>query len=279
MIGFCLGKMARGWFLLLALFVFQLAAPVFAEEFPLRGKYSDVPTISTDELAKIFTTSIVVDVRSFLEFDVIHMVGAKHIPLARLSIATLEKVRTLNGDKLMVFYCNGITCSKSYKATRKAMDLGFNNVRAYDAGIETWAKTVPDNTIILGIKQNPNRIKVQLIPKEEFLAVSIPPEEFIKKISTGNYFVVDVREDDQRKDAPIEVSGIESIPLTQFLFKLALGGKIPIKNILILDNVGKQTRWLQYHLKKHGLKDYFFLKGGVKKWQEDGFDLRGKKSH
>lgn len=263
----------------IGLLVFLLIGEsTYALEFPLREKYSDVPTIETASLKKTYDDSIIVDVRSVLEFDVIHMDGAKHIPLAELSKTNLNSLRKIYGDKPIVFYCNGITCSKSYKATRKVMKLGVKNVFSYDAGIENWAKAVPDKTYILGRKQNERTINVTLIPKNKFQAVSVSPKEFIQKSKTGLYHVIDIREDKQRKAAPIELRQTQQMPLAELLMNLEMGGDFPTKNILVLDNVGKQVRWLQYYLNKYRIKNYFFLKGGVRKWQEDGYNSQGEKS-
>ncbi len=41
-------------------------------------------------------------------------------------------------------------------------------------------------------------------------------------------------------------------------------GAVPKEKVLVLDNVGKQVRWLQYYLEKEGVSNYSFLKGGVR---------------
>ncbi len=52
--------------------------------------------------------------------------------------------------------------------------------------------------------------------------------------------------------------------------KLAKNLKVPPfrksiegKTLYIFDAVGKQVKWLQYHLEKEGVSDYYFLKKGV----------------
>ena len=36
--------------------------------------------------------------------------------------------------------------------------------------------------------------------------------------------------------------------------------------LLVYDESGKQVRWLQYHLDEKGIKNYNFMKGGVKQY-------------
>ena len=50
--------------------------------------------------------------------------------------------QTLPKDKnaKIVFYCNGIHCWKSYKATKKAMELGYKNSYWYREGLPFWKK-------------------------------------------------------------------------------------------------------------------------------------------
>ena len=55
-----------------------------ADEFPSRKKYPSVTPISTQDLYNSYKAgdTVVVDVRSKLEYDVIHINGASHIPLS-----------------------------------------------------------------------------------------------------------------------------------------------------------------------------------------------------
>ena len=159
--------------------------------------------------------------------------------------------------------------------------LSLNSLRvaceSLASGSENWARAVPERTLILGKKQNKDIIGAYLISKDQFRAVLLTPEEFTKKSKSRKFLVVDVREAEQREQAPIELQGIQQIPLGDFILKLEKQGELPRGNMLILDNVGKQVRWLQYFLEEYGIKNYFFLKGGVKQWKEDGLNPQGKR--
>jgi len=52
-----------------------------ADDFPLRPKYPDVKVMSTEALNADYDNTIIVDVRSTMEFDVAHVAKAVHVPV------------------------------------------------------------------------------------------------------------------------------------------------------------------------------------------------------
>ena len=77
------------------------------------------------------------------------------------------------------------------------------------------------------------------------------------------YRVYDIREKSDRIAHPMTFSNDVRLTLDGFVAALRKG-EIPKSKLLLYDNVGKQVVWLQYYLEKHGIKDYAFLKGGVR---------------
>ncbi len=230
-----------------------------ADDFPYRKDYPEVKVIETEELLNQYDDVIIVDVRSKFEFDVVHIEKAKHVPVASKSFEKdLEGVRSKDGAKKLVFYCNGHTCKKSYKSTKKAMGAGFDNVYAYDAGIFDWITANPDKGVLLG-KSPVDTSKI--IPKSDLKAKMLTLAEFKSKGEGSGAIVIDVREPFQRKQTP-EIKGIKNIPLDRLLGLLEKG-TFKNKELYIFDAVGKQVRWLQYHLEEKGYKNYNFLSGGV----------------
>jgi rhodanese-related sulfurtransferase len=61
------------------------------------------------------------------------------------------------------------------------------------------------------------------------------------------------------------------------LIEMVKGKRISSSNILVVDNVGKQVRWLQYYLERSGMTNYYFLDGGAKRWVEEGYSATGRK--
>lgn len=248
---------------LVALVVVFVLFPVsfsFAEEgFPLRSKFPKLKYISTDALNKEYSQAVIVDVRSDLEYDVIHINKAIHVPMAQSSfIKDLEKARAKDDDKPMVFYCNGHTCAKAYEAAEQAMQASFKNTFTYDAGIHDWVKAHPEKTTLMGITPAP---KNKLISSDSLAKRKLTLAEFKKRAESPKAVVVDIREPIQRKVIP-QFAKIRNIPSDRLL-SLLQQGEFKNNELLIFDAVGKQVEWLQYYLEKYGYKNYSFLKDGV----------------
>ena len=243
------------------------ATSVSAEDFPLRVKYPGVTPISTADLVAGYGSTIIVDVRSTMEFEVAHISKAKHISVSKKSfLADLEKVREKGGTEVIAFYCNGTTCAKSYKAADAAGKAGFKNVATYDAGIFAWITENPDKGTLLGKSPaDPSK----LISKTDLKSRMLAYEDFKAKAESGNTVVVDVRDPLQRakaSDLPqnkaIKLKGVREIPMDR-LVKLIEKKKFQDNTLLILDAVGKQVRWLQYYLEDKGYTNYYFMENGV----------------
>ncbi len=249
---------------LLSLFVVCFAllvglAAAAEEGFPLREKFPKVKYLTTEAMFKEYQRVIIVDVRSKIEYDVIHINKAVHLPMATaMFVKDLEKLRPKNGSFPIAFYCNGHTCAKSYEAAEQAMDAGFTNTFAYDAGIYDWVKAHPDKGMLMG--ETPVRTD-KLISKEMLAKKKIAYEEFKTKSQNPAAVVVDIREPVQREKVP-PLPALRNIPSDRFA-ELVKMGEFKGKELLILDAVGKQVDWIQYYLEQYGYTNYFFLDKGV----------------
>ncbi len=240
-----------------------------SDEYPNRALYPDVRIITTDELRKRLDTSIIVDVRSRYEFDTLHIKGARNVPLH--SPRFVEQIRQLSAehpDKRIVFYCNGKTCRKSYKAARRAQKYDVKNVFAYDAGIFDWARAHPEQAVLLGKSPVPAD---RLISRETFKAHLLEPEAFLEKAHQPGAIVIDIRDIRQREGISLLPPGQEQRePLdNEALRKHVELARKEGRPLLIYDAVGKQVRWLQYFLEQEGVKDYWFMRGGIKAYLDD----------
>ena len=248
-------------------FVMFLVNSAIGAEFPLREKYQDVIPVTLEDLNAKYDSTIIIDVRSKEEFDVVHIKKAQHVQVTKGSfIADLEKVRGKDDAVDIAFYCNGHTCAKSYKAAEKANSAGFKNIYCFDAGIFEWASTYPEKSTLLGKSPvDPGK----LISKDVLNAKKLAWAEFAAKATEANTLVVDIRDPFQRaKDASLDqnktvnLKGVRNIPLER-LTKLLAKGEFKNKQLLIFDAVGKQVRWLQYYLEEGGYSNYAFLTKGV----------------
>ncbi|PCJ18064.1 MAG: sulfurtransferase [Candidatus Cloacimonadota bacterium] len=247
-------------FLVLAPIIYSLS---YSNDFPLRKKYSDLTPISTKQLIKDYDKSVIVDVRSEFEYKVVHIQKAINLPLSKRSFYSKMKKKMLKNPNVpFVFYCNGITCSKSYKATQKLHDKGHKNIFVYDAGVFAWVKKNPKKSFLLG--DSPVDTS-KLIAKKDFQSKMLAFNDFDKGASLKESLLIDIRDKFQIKFIPKFKfkNKIKTITLTKLQKVLKSGYLKKEKTLYIYDAVGKQVRWLQYYLEKYAYKNYFFLKGGV----------------
>jgi len=230
------------------------------ERFPLRQQYGSVVTISLQKFSQVFDDVIIVDVRSQLEFQTLHILNATNIPIANMGFMPKLRVLRKNDQRPIIFYCNGTTCKKSYEANIIANKNGINNVLTFDLGVLGWVQEFPEKSVLL--KQSPVDLN-KLISQEKFNQHLLSPNDFIKKISADS-LVFDVRDRFQR-DVTILDEVTLSLPLDNFQNMLKLIEKKDTP-IFIYDAVGKQIRWLQYFLEAEGIKKYYFLDGGIRQY-------------
>ena len=255
-----------------------LVSTTIAEElsqFPLRSKYFYLQPMETGELAEMLDNAVVVDSRNRLEFEVVHIRGAHHVDVGNMTSDGLLALRSRQDARPLVFYCNGITCSKSYKAAEKAQQWGFGNVRVYDSGIFHWASKRPTDTMFFGKPLNA-ATKKRLLDNADFDAANISPSEFAQRLRTGDFVVIDLREEHERDERLMKLPNTRILSMEELVAELRKPqGSLPHKNLLIFDNVGKEVRWIQYYLEELGITDYFFMNGGVRQWYNDGFSPDG----
>jgi rhodanese-related sulfurtransferase len=106
-----------------------------AEETPL--PFIATPKLAADTAGPASTWSFtLIDARTRVEYAEGHIEGAQSCPASevanRLPLMVPDRARRL------VFYCNGPKCTKSQKAARAALALGYRNVLEYNDGLPAW---------------------------------------------------------------------------------------------------------------------------------------------
>lgn len=247
-------------------FIMFFISSVFAKadaEFPHRKLYPAVPYIELADFYKKHKTVIIVDVRSAYEYQTLRIKGAINIPLSSAEfISDMKQLRSSNPDTMIVVYCNGKTCKKSYKAVQKCRNHKIKNVVAYDAGIMDWGKAYPSESVLLG--ESPINPK-DLISKATFKKRLVEPKAFEAMMNNKNVIVVDVRDRFQREGISLfpgidrRASLDDQASLDQHINQAKKENKV----LLIYDASGKQVRWLMYYLQRKNVKNYHFMKGGA----------------
>jgi rhodanese-related sulfurtransferase len=234
--------------------------------YPGRITYPSVMVLETEQLNAQFDDVIIVDVRSNYEYDTLHINNAVNIPLNDAGF-TREVEALQAGSRPIVFYCNGHSCYKSYKACTQASNAGINNVYAYDSGVFDWARAYPDRATLLG--KTPVSTS-RLISKADLGKKLLTPGEFSARIS-NKAVILDIRDAKQRGLVELFPYRQQNISLddTKKLDRFLNGIKSSGKTLLVYDEAGKQVRWFQYYLVEKGISDYYFMNGGVKQFFKD----------
>lgn len=249
------------WLVILPLVLVFSTVLKAAEDFPVRALYPKVKTIELEDLNKRYDDVVIFDVRSSYEYETLHIKGARHLALNDQDfIPKLLQLRK-EEQKPFVFYCNGHTCKKSYKATNNAMLGHVDNVYAFDAGIFDWTKAHPEKAVLLGKSPvDPRR----LLSKEKLAVHTLSPEAFGERVGDDT-IVLDIRDRLQRNAIKLFPMRQHSVPLDNQELKVYVDqAKRSGKTLLVYDAVGKQVRWLQYYLESEHVPKYYFMKGGAK---------------
>lgn len=247
-----------------------------SDEFPGRKEFPNVKIYSKEHLNSNFDQVLIVDTRSNYEFETIHINTSINIPVSSLDFAKQVKEIRKQSDKPIVFYCNGRTCFKSYKATNAAIKNNIKNVFAYDAGMFEWAKTYPDKSTLLGNSPiNPDDLLNKTVLKSHMLA----PKKFSEMAyEMGNAArIVDIRDVTQRANGIGYFVGMEywiSLNRKEKIINFLRKANKKNKTLLIYDGVGKQVRWLQYTLEKENIKKYFFMEKGARGFYNQIINVR-----
>jgi rhodanese-related sulfurtransferase len=249
------------------------AAP---DAFPMRATYGQDQPIDTGHLAAAYDRAVIVDVRSAFENHVLAIDKAVNLPLGQCTADALAALRPKQDARPLVFYCNGTTCEKSYKATALAMAAGFANCFVYDSGIFAWADAHPEHTTFFGAVLPPGELKQTIISHDDFAAKCVKSADFLAHARLQGTLVIDVRTAEDRAGFPLTLPGILLCPLDDLSKRIdAKDPALTGKTLYIIDNVGKEVVWLQYVLERAGITSYWFLAGGVRQWRADGLSGDG----
>lgn len=221
---------------------------------------SHITFISAQELHQSLSKSTIVDVRTAIEFEVLHIAGAHSVTMSNL--AFVPRIKALCAVECnLVLYCNGGDCAKSEDAAGVLVDAGIKPIKVLSGGILNWVANYPQASFLLG-KQPVDKSK--LVSEQEFELHLLDFQQFKLKSQQKHHLVIDVRDNFQRGGAKA-LTGIKnskSIPMNRLI--LLLDGKFGKDDtLLIYDAVGEQVKWLQYYLKDRGYQNYYFLKGGA----------------
>ncbi|MBT2662684.1 rhodanese-like domain-containing protein [Bacillus sp. ISL-45] len=81
---------------------------------------------------------VIVDSSPEAVFHEGHINGAINIPDSQFD--QFASLLPEDKNKLLIFYCGGVTCELSSSSAEKAMKLGYKNIKVYQEGLPEWKK-------------------------------------------------------------------------------------------------------------------------------------------
>lgn len=239
-----------------------LVIPASANHYPGRDLYKDISIITLDDLAQHTEQYLIVDVRTPLEFEVMHIKGAVNLEYPSTKFGKQIKALHNKANKPMVFYAGGNLCFDPYGATQAAHELfGVDRTYTFDGGMSEWVKGDLDKTVFQGEKLAKDR----LISEADYQAHMLDPMVFESKVA-GDFTVIDVRTYHEREGVGIFFGREQWLPMDRYTKLLNVLKQVQATNkpLLVFDDHGHRTRMLQYVLRDLGITDYKFMSGGAK---------------
>jgi len=125
---------------LLAVFIMLPFSSAIAAKKVSPESVAGATTINTIEAKKLFDNgAIFLDVRSNRDWEAGRIPGSKHLELKKVySKKSLAKIAS--PQDTLVIYCNSTGCTRSSKASKKAVAWNYKNVYYYRLGFPDWQK-------------------------------------------------------------------------------------------------------------------------------------------
>lgn len=97
-------------------------------------------TVSTAEAKRLFDQGIAfLDVRSNRDWEAGRVPGAVHIELKK-KLNEESMAEQFARDQPIVIYCNSTGCTRSSKASKKAVSWGYQKIYYYRLGFPDWKR-------------------------------------------------------------------------------------------------------------------------------------------
>jgi len=124
------------------------------------------------------------------KYDKGHIPAAISIPDTQFDKMTAELPQ--DKDKLLVFYCGGYKCKLSHKSAKKAIALGYTNVKVFAAGYPAWKAAYGDTAAIAA-----KPAAAQLKNGKEEGSIDTATFTNIVRNKPDSIYLIDVRDPDE----------------------------------------------------------------------------------
>jgi rhodanese-related sulfurtransferase len=198
------------------------------------------------------------------KYDKGHIPGAISIPDSQFAKMTDQ----LPEDKanMLVFYCGGFHCRLSHKSAKKAIDLGYTNVKVYAAGYPAWKKAYGSAETAL---TQPAATKVKTGEEEG----SIDTSTFVKIVNEKpeSVMLIDVRDADEYATGSFKTA--VNIPVDQLEDKIKT---LPTdKPVVFVCGTGARSGESFYMVQdlRPEMKNVYYLEGYLTFKKDGSFEI------
>jgi len=219
-------------------------APLSAAEYQI---------VSAPEVKRMQSQGVLlINTLSSIEYELQHIAGSINIPVNRL--ADSERLPADRGEPL-IFYCMGVRCPYSERASALALEQGYRRVYWFRGGIPEW-----------------HRYNYPLVVNEAMAGISVaklsPEEVEALRRRRPELAILDVRPRWWRPSQNF-LAGTTGIPLIELEEKrehLSRG-----RPLLITDGAMLQSLSAAKYLAHHGYEVVGILKGGIERWEKERY--------
>ena len=197
------------------------------------------------------------------KYDKGHIPTAVSIPDTQFS-KNMDKLPQAK-DTMLVFYCGGYKCKLSHKSAKKAIDLGYTNVKVFAAGYPAWKSYAGADNIA---KAGTTQIKAG---KEEG-SIDLAAFTTIAKEKPESVYMIDVRDADEFANGSFKSS--QNIPVDQLEAKIP--GLPADKPIIFVCSTGARSGEAYYMVQdvRPALKDVYYVEAEITVNKDGSFELK-----
>ncbi len=168
---------------------------VYAAGYPDWIKNGGIGSVSAAYVKKQIDNAkmVVVDSRPDRKYAKGHVPGAINIP--DRSFDKMTELLPTAKDAALVFYCGGYKCPLSYNSAAKAINLGYTNVKTFQAGypawVEAYGKMQPTTKVDGSVKVATARVAIETGDEPD--TITFESFDNILKNAPGSVYLIDVR--------------------------------------------------------------------------------------
>ena len=243
---------------------------VYADGFPKwmkqPGHYAEVSTDYVKKMTDQKKDMLLVDSRPKRKrYDKGHIPGAISISDSKFNKMTDQLPE--DKEKLLVFYCGGYKCKLSHKSAKKAIALGYKNVKVFSAGYPAWKKMMA----AAGTPAS-KKAALQIKAGSEEGSIDIANFEKIIKDNPESIMLIDVRDRDEFETGAFKTAINMPVDDLEKKIKTLSNGK----PIIFVCSTGARSGESYYMVKdmRADIKDVYYLEAEISFKKDGSYELK-----